>query len=157
MEIKRIREMFNDALVYVNESNSIAYKDIIDTHVHLENKQNSLEKIADIINEDLVLFAIRKIVPTFKPMIKVDTEYYNILKKAIKRNYNNLNKSITERLQQKNITFAEWNDVDTKLTDLESNLSQKIYNLYVNEKYTNLTEDGIDKKFDNIVNELFIK
>ena len=148
MEIKRITELFNNAIVYVNESDNIAYKDINKILNHLENKYKSLVGIADIINEDSVLFAIRNIIPTFKPMIKVDTEYYYNLVEVIKRNYNNLSTSINERLRQKNITFAEWNDVDTKLTDLKNNLSHSIYYLYKNDKYTDLTEDEINKKFD---------
>lgn len=150
MEIKRIIELFNNAIAYTNESDNIAYKDINKMIEHLENKQKSLVKIADIINEDLVLFAIRNIIPTFKPMIKVDAEYYYNLMEVIKRNYNNLSKSINERLRQKNITFAEWNYVDTKLTDLKNNLSRSIYRLYKNEKYTDLTEDEINKKFDQL-------
>lgn len=148
MEIKRITELFNNAIVYTNESDNIAYKDINKILNHLENKQKTLVKIADIIDEDSVLFAIRNIIPTFKPMIKVDTEYYYNLVEVIKRNYNNLSTSINERLRQKNITFAEWNDVDTKLTDLKNNLSHSIYYLYKNDKYTDLTEDEINKKFD---------
>lgn len=151
MEIKRIIELFNNAIVYTNESDNIAHKDDINKMIeHLENKQKSLVKIADIIDEDSVLFAIRNIIPTFKPMIKVDIEYYYNLVKVIKRNYNNLSTSINERLRQKNITFAEWNYVDTKLTDLKNNLSRSIYRLYKNEKYTDLTEDEINKKFDQL-------
>ena len=150
MEIKRIIELFNNAIAYTNESDNIAHKDINKMIEHLENKQKSLVKIADIINEDLVLFAIRNIIPTFKPMIKVDTEYYYNLVEVIKRNYNNLSVSINERLRQKNITFAEWNYVDTKLTDLKNNLLRSIYRLYKNEKYTDLTEDEINKKFDQL-------
>ena len=150
MEIKRIRELFNNAIVYTNESDNIAHVDIKKILDQLENKQSSLEKIADIINEDSVLFAIHNIIPTFKPMIKVDTEYYNNLMKAIKRNYNNLSKIINERLRQKNITFAEWNYADTKLTDLKTKLSRSIYRLYKNEKYTDLTKDEINKKFNEL-------
>lgn len=150
MELKRIIELFNNAIVYTNESDNIAHVDIKKILDQLENKQSSLEKIADIINEDSVLFAIRNIIPTFKPMIKVDIEYYYNLMEVIKRNYNNLSNSINERLRQKNITFAEWNDVDTKLTELKNSLSRSIYRLYKNEKYTDLTEDEINKKFDEL-------
>ena len=154
MEIKRIKEMIKCALTYVEES-SIA-SDRSEIIQQLMDKQSSLEKVSNIIDEHKVLLSIQTIVPNFKRIIKVEKEYYDILKKAIIENYNTISDNNNEQLQQKNIPFNKWNDIDTKLSNLRTNLLKLIDHLYAEEKYTTLVETDINKRFYDIVDDSLI-
>ena len=147
MRIGRISELMEKATEFAASINAGH-----ETTQAIVSKCNSLVNICDLINEDDVVKSIKIILPDFPTGRKVDTKYYEILKEAIIDSYLKRNELNNQLFKKKNISFNEWDCMDTTITLKKTKLLDKIIKLYSDNSETDMTKESIDKEFNEILN-----